>query len=311
MTTSEPESKGPTLHRVEEIVPAHWSEGTITANGIRQHFYRTGGEKPVIVLLHGFSENGLCWSRVAKALEDGYDLILLDARGHGRSDGPETGYSQELLTADVIAFIGALGLERPFLWGFSTGALTAADVAATAPDLARAVILEDPPWGDAPSRPAPQANSDAEPWPAYHQWLATWIAWHVALRGQTFAERIASSGSFLPPGALNWPEEELLTHLEAQAEFNLAVLDLTPPVPGRSPRSASVERIACPVLLLTSDPARGGMVTLAMAAQIVATWRSGEYVSFPGASHFLHHEMQGEEFERFVAIVRAFLVRQE
>src|SRR6185437_12680183 len=88
---------------ITDVMPTRWSEGTIISNDLRQHYYRTsaGGEKPSLLLLHGFSENGLCWSRVARALEDDYDLILLDARGHGRSDLPATGYSQETLTADV------------------------------------------------------------------------------------------------------------------------------------------------------------------------------------------------------------------
>jgi pimeloyl-ACP methyl ester carboxylesterase len=113
----------------------------------------------------------------------------------------------------------------------------------------------------------------------------------------------------LPPGAQGRPQEELLTHLEAQAEFNLDLLDMIPPVPVPSPWRATVERIACPILLLSSDPARGGTITPELAAQIVATWREGEDVAFPGASHFLHHEMDSEAFESFIAIVRRFLAQ--
>jgi hypothetical protein len=43
--------------------------------------------------------------------------------------------------------------------------------------------------------------------------------------------------------------------------------------------------------------------------QIAATWRDREQVAFPGASHFLHHEMRGEAFERFIETVRAFLAQ--
>ena len=82
-------------------IPPHWREEKVIANGIRQHYYRTGGEKPILILLHGFSENGLCWSRVAKALENDYDIIMVDIRGHGLSSGPETGYSQDLLNQDI------------------------------------------------------------------------------------------------------------------------------------------------------------------------------------------------------------------
>src|SRR5438270_13821095 len=65
---------------------------------------------------------------------------------NSRSDLPATGYSQEALTGDVIGFIAALKLERPFLWGYSNGARTAAEVTAATPNGIRAVILEDPPW---------------------------------------------------------------------------------------------------------------------------------------------------------------------
>src|SRR5262249_61980275 len=79
--------------RIEELVPEHWAEGEIEANGIRQHYYRTGGEGPALLLLHGFMESGLCWLRVAKALEGNYDVVMPDARGHGRSEGIDRGLS--------------------------------------------------------------------------------------------------------------------------------------------------------------------------------------------------------------------------
>jgi N-formylmaleamate deformylase len=306
--------------RIEEVIGPLWSEETLTANGVRQHYFRSGrGDgKPALALLHGFSENGLCWSRVARALENQYDLLLLDARGHGHTDLPATAYSPDALTQDVVAFIAALGLERPFLWGYSNGGKTAAAVAASAPDAIRAVILEDPPWRaesaetNEPARPAANVTGSKmgdEPWPGYAQWRASFIGWHVALRGQTFAERVASSSAFLPPGALDWPQEELLTHLEAQAQFNLDLLEMLPPVPLPSPWRATVKRISCPILLLTSDPARGGTITPGGVEQITASWRDGEHVAFPGASHFLHHEMRGAAFARFIETIQAFLAR--
>ena len=41
---------------IEELIPGQWSEGDVIANGIRLHYYRTGGDKPVLLLLHGFNE---------------------------------------------------------------------------------------------------------------------------------------------------------------------------------------------------------------------------------------------------------------
>jgi N-formylmaleamate deformylase len=294
---------------MNSIVPSHWLEETVMANGIRQHFYRTGGEKPSLILLHGFSENGLCWSRVAKAQEDDYDLIMVDARGHGLSSGPETGYSQKFLTQDLAGLIEELGLQRPSLFGHSNGALTAAQVASTFPELVRAIILEDPPWGESSWQPPATTEGD-EPWPGFTAWYYAWIAWHKALRTQTPEERIASSRQFLPPGALDWPEEELLTHLEAQVQFNLDVLNYVPFVPTRTPWHETVQRIGCPILLLTGNPQRGAMVTPQEAQKIATTWRKGKHVSFTEAGHMMHHEMQGEQFEAFIQVVKAFLTQE-
>lgn len=292
--------------RIEEIVPPHWFEGTVVANGIRQYYHRTGGDRPPLVLLHGFTENGLCWSRVAKALEWDYDVIMVDARGHGLSGGPETGYSQELLTEDIVGLINELRPQQPVLFGHSNGALTAAQVAATYPELVRAVILEDPPWGEAPVRPPMAAESD-ESWPGYTRWYNAWIAWHKALRVQTPEERVASSREFLPGGALNWPEEELIAFLEAQAQFNLDVLKLVPPIPARTPWWEAVGRIACPILLVTGNPERGALVTPQETQKIAASWRKGQSVYLAEGSHFMHHEMQGGQFDRFISVVKAFL----
>jgi hypothetical protein len=56
-------------HSLRELIPTHWIEETVCANGIQQHYYRTGGAKPPLVCLHGFGESGLCRLRVARRLE--------------------------------------------------------------------------------------------------------------------------------------------------------------------------------------------------------------------------------------------------
>ncbi len=58
-----------TYRPIQELIPAHWSEGNLLANNIRQHYYRTGSEKPPLLLLHGFNEYGLTWLHVAKELD--------------------------------------------------------------------------------------------------------------------------------------------------------------------------------------------------------------------------------------------------
>jgi len=116
----------------------------VNANGIRIHYHRTGGDKPTIVFAHGFSDNGMCWITLVPALREDYDLIMYDARGHGLSDAPETGYAKDDRVADLVGLIHALGLEKPILMGHSMGANTVGWTVAEHPDIARAAILEDP-----------------------------------------------------------------------------------------------------------------------------------------------------------------------
>ena len=71
----------------------NWSDGDIRVNGIRVHYNRTGGDKPPVILNHGAMDDGLCWTRVARALEGKYDVIMFDARGHGLSDSGQGDYS--------------------------------------------------------------------------------------------------------------------------------------------------------------------------------------------------------------------------
>ncbi len=129
--------------------PEHWQDGYVLANGIRIHYWRTGGDKPVLLLAHGFSDDGLCWTEFTKELEADYDIIMADARGHGLSDPPAATDTADAQCEDLAGLIRELGLEKPIVMGHSMGSSSAAWFAARYPDVPRAVILEDPmlaPW---------------------------------------------------------------------------------------------------------------------------------------------------------------------
>lgn len=80
-----------------------WVEGAVIANGVRLHYHRTGGDKPALVIVHGITDMGTTWSRVARALEGDYDVIMYDRRGHGLSEKPETGYTWQVDADDLAA----------------------------------------------------------------------------------------------------------------------------------------------------------------------------------------------------------------
>ena len=96
-----------------------WTSAYVETSRIKLHYHRTGGNKSVLVLAHGLTDNGLCWTRLVHGLEADYDLVMVDARGHGLSAKPETGYVVEDHAADLADVMHALNLQQPALLGQS------------------------------------------------------------------------------------------------------------------------------------------------------------------------------------------------
>ncbi|HEX5504264.1 MAG TPA: alpha/beta hydrolase [Thermomicrobiales bacterium] len=275
---------------------AEWSEDDLAIGGIPIHYYRLGrAGGPPVVLLHGFSDAGLCWLRLARDLAPDYDVVMFDAAGHGRSGGPEHGF-RERAVGDVLAAIDGLGLTRPALVGHSMGAATAAGVAAEASERLRGVALEDPPWRDGPP-PAPVASPTATGIRAPLR-SPEWVAWLRSLKTMPPEERYAMAATERP----GWAEVDRVHWADAKARFNLAVVD-QPPDAGRPPWREVAGRIRCPVLLITADPARGAIVTPEAAAEAARLWPNARVVQIPGAGH----NIRRDQYEPYRAAVTDFL----
>src|SRR5262249_30682995 len=77
------------------------------------------------------------WRHQAPALADaGFQVIVPDLRGYGRSDKPEavSAYSIPVLAGDVIAILADLGLTKTHVIGHDWGAALAWALASLAPD---------------------------------------------------------------------------------------------------------------------------------------------------------------------------------
>lgn len=272
-----------------------WFESTIHANGISLHYYRTGGNKPPIVLLHGFTDNALCWTRVARILENEYDVIMVDARGHGLSEGPTTGFSTELRVEDTADFIHALNLDRsPFLLGHSMGAATAAAVAAQHPDCARAILLEDPAWFAGNSLPGQEEKKEISTVEAH-----PWYPWIQSSKSQTREERIKAGRAANPA----WSDEELEPWADAHEQFNLDVLKYNTPFPSWQ---EIVSKITCPILLITGDTEKGAIVSPDTAQLASQLWKEGQVLHIAGAGHCIHRDQFAPYMDGITAYLRQF-----
>jgi N-formylmaleamate deformylase len=267
-----------------------WFNGDVETNGIRMHYFRTGGDKPPMVLSHGATDSGLCWTRVARALEPDYDVIMPDARGHGLSAAPLTGYSNADHAADLAGLIAALGLERPAVGGHSMGAATTLRLVADHPELASCAILEDPPiWSG--ERPLP-ASGRADPRAAIRRTVLD--AQANDLETTIARERAASP---------QWADDEFGAWAEAKQHVSLHFLDAL--AGGGVPQDwrELLPRVTCPMLLVSSDPERGGIVTPEVAHEATRILPSLQVVRLSGAGH----NIRREQFQGFVDAVSRFL----
>lgn len=261
-------------------------ENDVIVNGINLHYHRLGQGNAPIVFFHGFSDDGTCWQPVMNALQADYDMIALDAYGHGKSERIDPAKRQphsELLHQ----FIQTLGLQKPVVVGHSMGADAAANCAADHPDAISALILEDIPWHD-PDPAKPEIS-----------WLPEYRKDIEKMKTKTVEHLIQSKRKVSP----NWQEEILLPWVQSKQNLDLTVFDL--PFINSRPWRETAKAIQCPVLMVTGDPQRGGIITPQIEMEVLSLMARVEVGHISHAGHCIRYE----QFAPYMAMIKYFLKR--
>ncbi|HEX8182405.1 MAG TPA: alpha/beta fold hydrolase [Candidatus Saccharimonadales bacterium] len=113
----------------------------------RLHVIDHGGDKPVIVLLHGLGSSSANWHELTPLLKASYRCITIDLLGFGSSPKPQwVSYSMEDHIRSIQATLNALHLHQPYiLLGHSLGSLLATRYARHHANYIRRLILLSPP----------------------------------------------------------------------------------------------------------------------------------------------------------------------
>lgn len=266
-------------------IPEEWTTDTVRANGIDLQYYRTG-DGPSVVMAHGFYGNGRCWEPLMDDLAEDYDVIAYDARGHGRSEAPETGYDIESRVADLVGLVNGLDLNDPILFGHSMGAVTVGYAATEHPDLPRALVLEDPVGVHEDPHNSPDVDMEE---------AAAHVREQLRTRAdQSVEEAIANSYE-------EFGDEWARRLAVASAECSPNVAEIARegyPKPLREVFSD----ISCPTLVLRSDAETERRVRDLTAADSLS---NGRLVHVPDAGHYVFHD----EYDAADAELRAFLQR--
>ncbi|MCB9423427.1 MAG: alpha/beta hydrolase [Ardenticatenaceae bacterium] len=261
----------------------HWKEAYVTVNGAEFHYVRTGNNtQQPLLLLHGFSDNGLCWLPVARDLEDQFDVILPDARGHGRSTRVQP---DEIIdnAADAAGLIAALELQKPIVGGHSMGGLAATELGARYPDLVKSLILEDPAWIDPSPDEVPLAENP-------------FFSWLLNMDGIS-SDEIIEQGKINNP---NWPDAEFPAWAESKRQLDKNIF---PRVNVRKPWREFVAALTVPALLVTADVEKGAIVTPAAAQEATDLSPLLQVAQVPDAGH----NIRRENYLAFMQAVQAFL----
>lgn len=237
-----------------------------------------------VLMLHGYSDSWVSYSRVLPLLPADWHVIVPDQRGHGDSDRPMDGYGPADLARDAIQLMDLLGIAEAALVGHSMGSFIARAVAAQAPqrvdrlilvgsaatarnpvtqDLLREVEGLDDPVGEGFVR-AFQASTIHRPVPAafFEQIVAeslklpAWV-WKAALSGLLAADRDSDLARIRCPvlilggdrdGVFSQEEQE---HLAARIPG--AILKISPEI-GHDPQWEAPDNVALNLLAFLQGP---------------------------------------------------------
>jgi len=267
-----------------------WTTGYFVSHGTKLHYYRTGGSKSPLVLIHGITDDGLCWTPVAEVLANDYDVIMVDVRAHGKSDAPDNGYDYKTIVAEIVELIKELKLEDLIVMGHSMGAMISLTLAGLYPDLPRAIILEDPPafWC---TRPPSQEELDAR---------SGMLGWFNDVKRATHDELMKA----IRTGNPNWPEAELAPWIDSKHRFSPKIAKLVES-PDAIPENFSslLNQVTCPALLITAEHERGAILTDEDVAELQKSIHHFKRVHIPGAGH----NIRREQFATYMKSTQRFL----
>ena len=162
-------------------------------NGQRISYQDSGGEGPAILFSHGFLMDGSMFDAQVAGLRDQFRCITWDERGYGGTGttGPFTYWDS---SADALALLDHLGIERAVFAGMSQGGFISLRAALSAPERVRGLVLIDTQSG----------LEDPEVLPLYQALHDEWVANGPSAVQDVVASIIFSPGVEVEPWFAKW-----------------------------------------------------------------------------------------------------------
>jgi pimeloyl-ACP methyl ester carboxylesterase len=250
------------------------SNFTVSRDGVRLAGLDYPGDGIPVVLFHGLAGYAGEWRVTAHGLE-GRRIVAVDARGHGRSERHPEDVSIAAHAADAAHVIEELELGQVVAIGQSLGGLTAITLAATHPELVKALVVVDADPAAGSDHTVSEVEASLRRWPVPFD--------SVLAAAQYFG------GS--PGSAAAWANG--LEHREDGwwPRFDFDVMTRTLKEALGNDYWAEWERVRCPVLVLRAED---GDVSEASAEEMTKRLATARTIEIPGAGHDLHLDRPDE-----------------
>ena len=282
-------------------------QGMIQSHRVRTEgdelYYEVRGQGQPLLMIAGANGDADTYSAVADILSDEYKVITYDRRANARStmNSPQN-FEISQQSRDAVAVLRSAGEPSAFVFGNSSGAVIALDVAKMQPQVVRAVVAHEPPL----ARLHPQAKK-------WQRFFAS--VYRMAFR---FGSALAGIRFFLgiqvPVLSLmkghNKATEYAKSHREQSDEPRISQNDTSDvliklellPVTNYLPDVEMIKKNGVNVFMAVGEWALKKKTWLAQTSQIVAEKLGCELVTFPG-----HHGSHTDMPDEWAATLRSVL----
>ncbi|MFX1498890.1 MAG: alpha/beta fold hydrolase [Promethearchaeota archaeon] len=262
----------------------NWAGKYFSTQGSYIRYFRTNGDKPSMILLHAAMDNGLCWKRVTKALENDFDIVMPDARGHGKSISYQTEFHLSDLVDDIVELIKGLKFTSIIVMGHSMGAQVATELGARFPNFVKKLVLEDP---------------------GYYFKNPTFLdlLYYKRRIRRIKKSTIAQIRKMCDQIHNGWDEEDKNLWVKAQKEWAENESKSKSLNPKRN-WHVIFPKVKAPTLLLISE---NGIVKRREVEQYITEFSNAKYEFIENAGHHIHRE----NFEAFMKTVQEFLKQNQ
>src|SRR5262245_8480616 len=242
------------------------------------------GEQPLLCL-HGVTRGWQSFLPLVPTLGLRWQVYSLDHRGHGRSERVKSYFAIDYVP-DAVSFLRD-EIKRPaVVYGHSLGAMVAAAVATEAPDLVRAVILEDPPFDT--------MGANIESYPLYPYFVALESLAGAGMGLPQLVEKLGAIEINAPNGktALRDMRDASALRFTAKCLQRLDPAVMAPIVKSQWLKGYDLRsiagRIQSPTLVMQADANAGGMLTDGDADLLGRTIADVTRVRVGGVGHQIH-----------------------